>query len=155
MAGRPGPRRHPHPLPRFSRYSPAGASQHRRKSAPYRYRRNTSKTDIRRYDRRTRNVSNALFGKLISQIRTEIRYRHYAIRTEHTYISWIKRFLYFHKLKPAESLGTSEIKAYLEYLAVVREISASTQNQAFNALVFIYTHVLNRPGMAVKSPADF
>ena len=91
----------------------------------------------------------ARFGKLISQIRSEIRYRHYAIRTEHSYISWVKRFLWFHKLKPAESLGTSEIKAYLEYLAVVRDISASTQNQALNALVFLYTQVLK------TDPGDF
>ena len=96
-----------------------------------------------------------LFGKLISQIRAEIRYRHYSIRTEHTYISWIKRFLNYHKLTSAERLGTAEIKDYLEYLAMVREISASTQNQALNALVFLYTHVLNRPGIAVESPADF
>jgi integron integrase len=91
----------------------------------------------------------ALFGKLISRIRDEIRYRHYSIRTEHTYISWIKRFLNYHKLTPAESLGTAEIKAYLEYLAVAREISASTQNQALNALVFLYTQVLK------VDPGDF
>ena len=49
----------------------------------------------------------------------------------------------------------AEIKAYHKYLAVVRDISASIQNQALNALVFLHTHVLNRPGIAVKSPADF
>ncbi|MBI4708360.1 MAG: integron integrase [Candidatus Omnitrophica bacterium] len=79
---------------------------------------------------------------LINKLKTEIRYRHYSIRTEQTYIQWVRRFLYFHKMKPAGSLLPGDIKKYLEFLAVEQKISASTQNQALNALVFLYEQVL-------------
>jgi hypothetical protein len=61
----------------------------------------------------------------------------------------------FHSYNYPESLDSAvAVKEYLEYLAVKREVSASTQNQALNATTMIYTHVLNRPGLSVKSPAD-
>jgi len=73
-----------------------------------------------------------------------LRLRHYALRTEECYLQWIKRFILFHgKRHPAE-MGAREIEAFLTHLAVHGQVSASTQNQAFNALVFLYRQVLEQ-----------
>jgi integron integrase len=71
--------------------------------------------------------------------------RHYSIRTEQTYLQWIKRFIHFHDLRRPEELGEAEVARFLSHLAVRDRVAASTQNQALNALVFMYRHVLNRP----------
>jgi hypothetical protein len=84
-------------------------------------------------------------GDVIERLRTEIRTRHYSLRTEQAYEQWIRRFYIFHKMRPPGELGPEYVKEYLEYLAVVRKISASTQNQALNALVFFYENVLKEP----------
>ncbi len=68
--------------------------------------------------------------EILKKLQIEIRYRHYSIRTEQTYIQWVRRFLYFHRTKSAEFLSASDVKAFLEYLAVKKQVSASTQNQA-------------------------
>ena len=156
------------------------------------------------------------FSSLSEELRKEIRTRHYSYRTETSYLEWMRRFIAFHSYEVPRGLEAAQkVRAYLEYLAVEREVSASTQNQALNALVFfyksvirepigemeelgrtginkkvgchtlrhsfathllearydirtvqellghadvsttmIYTHVLNRPGLSVKSPAD-
>ena len=81
---------------------------------------------------------------LLEQIRTELRTGHYSRRTEETYISWIKRYIFFHnKIHPKE-LGTEAIKDFLNYLAVKRKVSASTQNQALSAILYLYKNVIKK-----------
>ena len=80
--------------------------------------------------------------KLLDQVRDAIRTRHYSRRTEKTYVSWIKRYIYFHDKRHPKNMGRSEIEAFLTHLAVNRNVAASTQNQAFNALLFLYKEVL-------------
>ncbi len=82
--------------------------------------------------------------EIFKKLQTEIRYLHYSIRTEQTYVQWLRRFMHFHNMKPVENLSASDVRAYLEYLAVERRVSASTQNQALNALVFLFEHVLKK-----------
>ena len=81
---------------------------------------------------------------LFENLRAEIRVRHYSIRTEQAYEQWVRRFLYFSKLKPEEEMNASDVRKYLEYLAVNRQVAASTQNLALNALVFLFNHVLKQ-----------
>ncbi|MCW8933810.1 MAG: integron integrase [Gammaproteobacteria bacterium] len=71
----------------------------------------------------------------------EIRIRNYSIRTEQSYLGWIVRFILFHNRQHPKDLGKSEIAAYLTHLAVNRLVSASTQRQALNALMFLYKKV--------------
>ena len=80
----------------------------------------------------------ALFERLTS----ELRLRHYSIRTEQAYVHWIRRFFTFHNQAPVAEIGPEGIRAFLKYLAEVRKVSASTQNQALNAVVFFYGQVL-------------
>jgi integrase len=87
-----------------------------------------------------------LFASLLDAIKTEIRSRHYSIRTESAYTDWARRFIAFHDYADPRSLDARKaVKEYLEYLAVERAVAANTQNQALNALVFLYNNVLNRP----------
>jgi len=81
--------------------------------------------------------------RLLDLVRDQIRVRHYSIRTETSYISWIKQFIRFNKLKHPSEMGALEIQTFLTYLAVKRHVAASTQNQALCALVFLYRKVLN------------
>ena len=83
--------------------------------------------------------------KLLDIVREQIRVRHYSMKTERTYIGWIKRYIFFHQKKHPIDMGKAEIEAFLTYLAVDRKVSATTQNQAFNALLFLYTQVLGVP----------
>ena len=84
-------------------------------------------------------------ARLLDQVRDAIRRRHYSLRTEDTYVHWIKRFIYFSgKRHPAE-LGAAEVTAFLNYLARDRDVAASTQNQALSALIFLYREVLATP----------
>jgi integron integrase len=86
-----------------------------------------------------------LHREILQRLRTEMRVRHYAIRTERSYIQWVRRFIAFHGLKSPKELSPEAVKEYLEYLAEVRENAANTQNQALNALVFLYDQVLKNP----------
>jgi integrase len=80
--------------------------------------------------------------KLLDQVRDAVRLRHYSLRTEEAYVGWIKRYILFHgKRHPAE-MGQAEITAFLNSLAVERNVAASTQNQALAALLFLYRDVL-------------
>jgi len=81
--------------------------------------------------------------RLLDQVRNVIRLKHYSIRTEKSYTSWIKQYIRFHNLKHPRELNAGHIEAFLTHLAVKRMVSSSTQNQALNALVFLYKHVLN------------
>ena len=91
----------------------------------------------------TPNQVTAKPTRLLDQLRDRIRLKHYSIRTEQTYIDWVRRFILFHgKRHPAE-MGKLELEAFLTDLAVAGKVSASTQNQAKSALLFLYRHVLN------------
>jgi integron integrase len=80
--------------------------------------------------------------KLLDQVRAKIRMRHYSIRTETAYVSWIKQYILFHnKTHPAE-MGVDHISSFLTYLAERRNVAASTQNQALNAILYLYKDVL-------------
>jgi len=83
------------------------------------------------------------FPAAVERFRTELRTRHYSYRTETSYLEWIRRFIAFHDYADPERIDSAvAVKEYLEYLALKREVSASTQNQALNALVFFYGQVL-------------
>ncbi len=82
--------------------------------------------------------------RLLDQVRAAFRLRHYSYRTEQTYITWIKRSIYFHGKQHPAGLGEREVTAFLSHLASDRRVSASTQNQALSALLFLYGVVLDR-----------
>lgn len=83
----------------------------------------------------------------LSKLQVEIRARHYSIRTEQAYVYWLKRFFRFNRPVQPDQLNNTHIDRFLTYLAVVDKVSPSTQNQALNALVFYFTHVLKlEPG---------
>ena len=80
--------------------------------------------------------------KLLDQVREQIRLRHYSIRTEAVYLEWVKRYIRFHKYRHPQEMGAPEVEAFLSDLAVRRDVSASTQNQALSAILFLYKQVL-------------
>lgn len=80
----------------------------------------------------------------LSALENEILVRHYSPKTLKTYKGWAGKYQAFTRSKSPELLSSDDVKAYLTYLAVKRKVSASTQNQAFNALLFFYRHVLKR-----------
>src|SRR5680860_861899 len=82
--------------------------------------------------------------KLLDQMREALSSRHYSRRTEQTYCQWVKRYVFFHKVRHPSEMAEPEINAFLTYLAVKEKVSASTQNQALSALLFLYRHVLGR-----------
>jgi len=82
--------------------------------------------------------------KLLDQLVAALRVRHYSIRTEAAYRRWAKRFILFHGKRHPNELGAAEITAFLNHLAVARNVAASTQNQALNALIFLYRHILEK-----------
>jgi len=82
--------------------------------------------------------------KLLDQVSDAIRLKHYSIRTEKSYVSWIKRYILFHHKTHPKEMGAREIQAFLTHLASEQKVSASTQNQALSALTFLYRHVLHR-----------
>ena len=81
----------------------------------------------------------------LERVRTAIRVRHDSIRTEQAYLQWVRRFIVFHDRRHPQTLGETEVAAFLSDLAVQREVSPATQNQALNAIVFLYKAVLDRP----------
>jgi integron integrase len=83
--------------------------------------------------------------KLLPRVRQAIRVRHYSRRTEAAYVDWIKRFARFHGMRSPEELGEREVTQFLSMLAERGRVSASTQNQALSALLFMYREVLGRP----------
>jgi len=82
--------------------------------------------------------------KLLDQVRDVIRLKHYSIRTEETYVMWIRRFILFHKKRHPSEMGEQEISEFLTHLAVKKRVASSTQNQALNAIVFLYREILKR-----------
>src|SRR5882672_5711919 len=83
--------------------------------------------------------------KLLDQVREAIRTRHYSLRTEKVYAHWVKRFILFHNKRHPREMGEAEVGQFLSFLATELHISASTQNQALNALLFLYREVLETP----------
>ena len=81
---------------------------------------------------------------VVQRVRQVIRQRHYSLRTEKSYAGWVRRFLVFHRYRDPARLGAAEVRAYLTDLAVRQRVSASTQNQAFSALLFLFREVLGR-----------
>ncbi|MCC9078739.1 integron integrase [Litorilinea aerophila] len=82
--------------------------------------------------------------KLLEQVSDALRRKHYSYRTEKSYVHWIKRFILFHHKRHPKDMGAAEIEAFLTHLAVTEKVSASTQNQALSALLFLYRHVLDQ-----------
>ena len=82
--------------------------------------------------------------KLLDEVRQVMRVRHYSIHTERSYVDWIRRYIRFHGMTSREELadGARKIEAFLTHLAVDQAVAPSTQNQAMNALVFLYRQVL-------------
>ena len=80
--------------------------------------------------------------KLLDQVRDKIRLKHYSLKTERSYIGWIKRYIVFHNKRHPLTMGKEEIESFLSWLAADQGVSPTTQNQAFSALLFLYREVL-------------
>lgn len=80
--------------------------------------------------------------RLLDRMRAEIRLRHYSLRTEQAYIDWVRRYIYFHDKRHPQELGAEAVRDFLSHLASERNVSASTQNQAKSALLFLYREIL-------------
>jgi integron integrase len=89
--------------------------------------------------------------KLLDQVRATLRAKHYSIRTEKSYVDWIKRYVNFHQRRHPRELGAAEVAAFLTALAVDEQVAASTQNQARAALLFLYEEVL---GIGLEGAED-
>ncbi len=92
-------------------------------------------------------------SRLLGELRELIRRKHYSIRTEGAYLQWARRYILFHGKRHPREMGEAEIVAFLNHLAVGRNVAASTQNQALNALVFLYKQVLGREELALENIA--
>jgi len=98
--------------------------------------------------------------RFLDCVRTAIRIRHYSPRTEEAYVGWIRRFILFHHKRHPAEMGDSHVREFLSHLAETLKVSASTQNQALNALVFLYGEVLQQslgrmePFVRAKRPAS-
>lgn len=102
-------------------------------------------------------------ARLLDQVRERARYLHYSLSTEKVYLYWVRFFIRWHQLKHPRDMGAPEVEAFLTMLATQRHVSASTQNQALSALLFLYREVLGiqlpwmqqikRPGYAKRIPS--
>jgi integron integrase len=90
----------------------------------------------------SQSVARSTSPRLLDQVREVIRIKHYSIRTEQAYLQWIKRYIIFHGKRHPKDLGAAELRAFLSDLAIRGQVSASTQNQALNAILFMYREVL-------------
>ena len=82
--------------------------------------------------------------RLLEEVRDRVRFKHYSLRTEDAYIQWIRRFVIFHGMRHPREMGAPEVERFLTHLAVEKKVSASTQNQAKSALLFLYQQVLQQ-----------
>jgi len=82
--------------------------------------------------------------KLLDQIRTNLRVKHYSPKTEEAYISWIKQFIFFNNKIHPDKLGKEEIQKFLNYLTTERHVSSSTQNQALQGVLYLYKNILKK-----------
>ena len=82
--------------------------------------------------------------RLLDRVRTRLRTLHYSKRTEEAYVGWLVRFIRFHDMQHPSTLGGPDVERFLSHLATQRHVAASTQNQAFAAILFLYKHILDR-----------
>ncbi|NOZ60243.1 MAG: integron integrase [Calditrichaeota bacterium] len=82
--------------------------------------------------------------KLLDQLRSTIRTKHYSYRTEQTYVYWVKRFILYHGKRHPQTMSENEISQFINYLATKENVSASTQNQALCSIIFLYKNVLHQ-----------
>jgi len=80
--------------------------------------------------------------RLLDPVRDRLRVKHYGMRTEDTYLQWIRRFIFFHGKKHPREMGGPQVEAFLSHLAAAGRVAASTRNQALSALLFLYREVL-------------
>ena len=100
--------------------------------------------------------------RLLDQVRERIRYKHYSLRTEQTYVQWVRVFVKWSGMRHPREMGAAEVEAFLTMLATERRVAASTHNQALSALLFLYREVLcvdlpwldgiNRPSTPKRIP---
>ena len=92
-------------------------------------------------------MSSSKNKRLLDEVRDYMRLKHYSIHTERTYCDWIKRYVHFHRMSSKDDLkdGEQKIEAFLTHLAVKQNVAPATQNQAMNALVFLYRRILKIP----------
>ena len=83
--------------------------------------------------------------RLLDQMRAATRLRHYSLRTGQAYVFWARKFILFHGKRHPLDMGETEVGQFLQHLALNKRVAASTQNQALNALLFLYGSVLNKP----------
>src|SRR5262245_40252842 len=88
--------------------------------------------------------------KLLDQVSEVARFRHLSLRTERAYRNWIKRFIIFHGKRHPRDLDAVAVREFLTHLAVNERVAASTQNQAFNAILFLYKQVLQMEAPEIK-----
>lgn len=81
--------------------------------------------------------------RLLDQVRETIRVKHYSPKTEDAYVGWIRRYILFHGKRHPSEMGADQVAQFLSHLALKRHVAASTQNQAFHALLFLYRQVLH------------
>ncbi len=79
--------------------------------------------------------------KLLDILRDKIRVKHYSLSTERTYVYWVKAYILYHNKRHPKDMGKKEIEQFLTYLAVEKNVSPTTQNQAFNAILFLYRDI--------------
>ncbi len=83
--------------------------------------------------------------KLMERVKANLRVKRYSLRTEKTYCYWIRFFIRFHRMRHPANMAGNEVRQFLEHLAIERRVAAATQNQALNAIIFLYRHVLEEP----------
>jgi len=88
---------------------------------------------------------------LLDRVRLALRRRHRSLRTEQSYVGWIRRFILYHGKRHPDEMGSTEVVEFLSYLAAERNVAPSTQNQALSALVFLYREVLGRELLGLDS----
>ncbi len=91
------------------------------------------------------DISTPKASPFLEQVRQVILCKHYSIKTEHTYLRWIKNYIHFHNKRHPQDMGANEIGTYLNHLAIDRHVAPATQRTALNALVFMYREVLKQP----------
>lgn len=112
---------------------------------------NIRDTDTKPKPESTKTATN--WKPVFDELHAEIKLRHYSPKTLKSYSSWLAKFQAFTKSKPVASLNDADIKAFLTFLAVKKSVAASTQNVAFNALLFFFRHVLKKEPGELKNIA--
>jgi integron integrase len=90
-------------------------------------------------------------SSFLEEVRNLIRVKHLSLRTEEAYLGWIRRYIFFHDKRHPKEMGAKEAQAFLTHLAVEGNVAASTQNQAFAALLFLYREVLQQPFGSIEN----